>query len=261
MRNISTAVVAVTFVTIAALGTQARADYVHRPLVLRHSEWAMDLGLGVGHLNNPAPAADLTGFGFNLELRGGISDAVELGFRTGIRIDNEGRGTRADVFGRTFDTETYHTGGDAFANPEIALRVALARGDVVAVGLEGRVYIPVDGGRAGVLVGLPLHLHLGESARLDSGVYVPILFTKPDTTTIVSIPLHLWFEIDRVSIGLLTGLRIQSPGSGTSVPVGVGLNFALSHDIDLRTWLLFPNIKGSGATNYFGGGVGLELRF
>jgi hypothetical protein len=261
MRNIRATVVPFTFVALAGLGTQARADYIDRPLVLPRSVWALDLGLGIGHRDNPAPIADTTGFGFNLELRGGISDSVELGVRTGIRLDSEGRGTVADVFGRTFDTETYHTGTDTFANPEVALRLALARGDAGAVGLEGRVYVPVDGGRAGILLGLPLHLHIGTSARFDSGVYVPIIFTKPDTTTIVSIPLHLWFEVERVSIGLLTGVRIYNPGSSTAIPLGVGLNFALSHEADLRTWLLFPNVKGSGATDYFGGGVGLELRF
>jgi hypothetical protein len=262
MRNLRTAVVPVTIVTLALFGTQARAaEFIHRPVVLPRSVWALDLGLGIGHLNNPDPVPDTTGFGFNLELRGGITDAIELGFRTGIRVDNKGRATLADTFGRTFDTETYHTGTDTFANPELAVRVALYRGDEAGVALEGRVYIPVDGGPAGFLLGVPVHLHLGESARLDSGVYVPIIFTKPDVTAIVSIPVHIWFAIDHVSIGLLTGLRIQTPGSDLGIPLGVGLNLALSREADLRTWFLFPNVKGSRGTDYFGGGVGIEVRF
>jgi hypothetical protein len=254
--------VAVTFAMLSSLATQAQAhDFVDRPIVLPRSTWALDLGLGVGHLDRPAPVDDVTGFGFNLELRGGISNDVEIGFRTGIRLDDKGRATVADVFGRTFDTETYHTGSETVANPELAIRFALARGDVAALGLEGRVYIPVDGGKAGLMVGLPMHLHLAPKARLDTGVYVPIIFTEPDRTVVVSFPLHLWFELDRAAIGLLTGVRINNPGSDVTVPLGVGLNVELTHVTDLRTWLLFPNVKGGGATDYFGGGVGLELRF
>jgi hypothetical protein len=261
MRNIRSIVFPVTMAALAAVAPTARADeFVERPIVLPHSVWALDLGLGIGHIDRPAPVDDITGFGFNLELRGGISDSIELGLRTGIRLDDEGRATAADVYGRTFDTETYHTGSDTFANPEVALRIALVRGVVAALGLEGRVYIPVDGGKAGIMLGLPLHLHLAPTLRLDTGVYVPIIFTEPDTTTTVSLPLHLWIQLDRIALGLLTGVRIPSSGS-TQVPLGVGLNLALTHDADLRGWFIFPNVRGGGATDVFGGGVGLELRF
>ena len=62
------------------------------------------------------------------------------------------------------------------------------------------------------------------------------------------------------AIGVLTGVRLSDPGP-TAIPLGAGLNLALSHDTDLRAWLLFPNVRGSGSTNSFGGGGGLELRF
>jgi hypothetical protein len=260
MRNIRPIVCSVTALALAALAAPARADFVDRPIVLPRSVWALDLGLGIGHIDRPAPFDDITGFGFNLELRGGISDYVELGVRTGVRLDDEGRGTGADYYGRTFDTETYHTGSDTFANPEVALRFALLRGEVAAVALEGRVYIPVDGGKAGIMLALPLHFHLAPTLRFDTGIYVPIIFTDPDTTTIVSFPFHLWIELDRVALGLLTGVRLFNPGS-TQVPLGVGLNFALTREADLRTWFIFPNVRGGGATDVFGGGVGLELRF
>jgi hypothetical protein len=257
MRNKATIVCSLTFALLAA--PAARADFVDRPLVLPRALWALDLGLGIGHINRNPPLEDLTGFGFNLELRGGISDSIELGVRTGIRISDEGRITSADVFGRTFETETYHVGSDTIANPEVTLKFALARGEVAAVALEGGILIPVDGSDVGILVALPLHFHLGPTARFDTGVYVPIVFSDP-TQSVVSFPFHLWFEIDRVALGLLTGVRLQNPGP-TQVQLGAGLNLALSHETDFRAWLLFPNVRGSGSTNYFGGGVGIELRF
>jgi hypothetical protein len=259
MRNKAATVSSITLALLIGFASAARADFVDRPLVLPRAQWALDLGLGIGHLNRNPPLTDITGLGFNLELRGGISDSLEIGLRTGIRIGNDGKFTFADSFGRTFNTETYDPGLDTVANPEVTLKFALARGDVAAVALEGGVYIPIDGD-VGILLALPLHLHLAPAIRFDTGVYVPIVFTDPDTSTVVSFPFHLWFEIDRVAIGLLTGVRLFNPGT-TEVPLGAGINLALNRDADLRGWLLFPNVRGSGSTNYFGGGIGIELRF
>jgi hypothetical protein len=265
MRNTRTIALAVTSAALAALAAQPRpqaASFVERPLVLPRSQWALDTGLGIGHLDLPAPAGDITGLGLNLELRGGVSDAVQLGVRTGFRLGDDGRATEADRFGRTFETETYGTGADTVANPEVSLRLAVVRTDAVALGLEGRLYVPIaDGSKIGTMIALPLHFHLGERARLESGVYVPIIFTDP-RTSVVSFPFHLWLQAtDSLALGPISGVRLHYPGGSTSVPLGAGLNYAVSPESDLRAWLLFPNVKGSGSTDYFGAGVGLELRF
>ena len=153
-------------------------------------------------------------------------------------------------------------GIDGIANPEVSLRAALFRTDAAALALEGRVYLPIeDGTEVGIMVALPFHLHLGSSVRLDSGLYVPIIFTDP-RSSVISVPFHFWFQTSPdLALGVLTGVRKYRPGGGTTVPLGVGINYELSAVTDLRTWLLFPNVKGDGATDDFGGGLALELRF
>jgi hypothetical protein len=237
--------------------------FVHQPITLHHSEWQLDLGLGIGHADRSPPFDDITGFGLNLELHAGLSSSLELGVRTGIRLGTEGRIMRADGYGRAFETETYGTGSDEIANPEVSLRLALVRTPAVALALEGRLYLPIeDGTPFGIMLAVPLHLHLGDRARLDSGIYVPIIFTEPTTSKVISVPLHLWFQVDpSVALGLLTGVRLYRPGSGYTVPLGVGLNYGVSNATDLRLWFLFPNVKGSGATDVFGLGIALAVRF
>ena len=263
----NTRIIALTIASaaLAALAAQPRAQatpFVERPLVLPRSQWALDTGLGIGHLDRPSPADDINGLGLNLELRGGVSEAVQIGVRTGFRLGSDGRATEADRFGRTFETETYGTGADTVANPELSLRLAVVRTEAVGLGLEGRLYVPIeDGTKIGTMIALPLHFHLGERARLETGVYVPIIFTDP-RISVVSFPLHLWIQAtDSVALGPLTGVRLHYPGGSTSIPLGAGLNYAVSHEADLRAWLLFPNVKGSGSRDYFGFGVGLEPRF
>jgi hypothetical protein len=252
---------AAALVPLLVPGPARATPFVERPLTLPPSEWALGVGLGIGHDERPDPLDDITGLGVNLELRGGLTSGLQLGVRTGLRLGTDGRLTQADTYGRTFETETYGVGTDAIANPEVSLRVALLRTHVVGLGLEGRVYLPIeDGTEAGIMVAFPLHLHLG-AARLESGLYIPIIFTDP-RTSVISVPFHFWFQASpELALGVLTGVRRYRPGGGTTVPLGVGLNYALSTATDLRTWLLFPNVKGDGATDDFGGGLAFELRF
>jgi hypothetical protein len=232
------------------------ASFVNRPITLSRSDFALDLGLGVGHIDRGPNNDGITGVGFNLELKAGITSFVELGVRTGIRVGRDGRATRADHYGRTFETETYGSGGDTVANPELALRWALVH-STVELGLEGRVYLPTDGGDLGIMVGVPLALHLGHVARLDTGLFVPMIFAN-DTQTLVSIPVHLWFQASHaLYLGPLTGWRFHDPG--TAVPFGFGLGYSVAYDADIKTWILFPNIKST--TKDFGVGVGLQFRF
>jgi hypothetical protein len=108
------------------------------------------------------------------------------------------------------------------------------------------------------MVAVPLVLHVGGSARLDTGLYVPIIFSDP-TSTVVSIPFKLWFQAtSQLYLGPMVGVRFHDPG-GTSVPLGFGLGFSASYDVDIKTWLLFDNVK-QNAKN-FGAGGGIQVRF
>jgi len=138
----------------------------------------------------------------------------------------------------------------------------VARGSTAELGLEWRAYLPIENGSSfGMMFGLPIMLRAG-SLRLDTGLYVPIIFTSPSTTTVVSVPLNLWIQATRTLwLGPLFGLQVYSNGGGDRYPLGFGLGTSLTHLVDLRTWILFPDISRNEAARTFGAGVALQLRF
>jgi len=234
------------------------APFVNRPMTLSRSDWALDFGLGIGHRDEPT---DDTGFGLNLEIAAGLTSFLQLGVRTGIRFGSDGRVTGADYYGRTHETETYNTGGDTLANPEISLKYAIVDTSIAHLGIDARLYLPTDGdSKVGVMFGVPVGIHLGGVALLNTGIYIPIVFTDP-VQNVISFPFHLWFQAnDRVFLGPLTGVRIVNPGGNAQVPLGFAFGYSISYDADIKTWLLFPNVSDDGA-NRFGVGVGLQIRF
>src|SRR5260370_37961569 len=100
------------------------------------------MGLGIGRAA-VAPGSDnsVTGLGLNLALAGGLASGWELGVRTGIRFEGEGRGMRADQYGRTWDTEPYGTGTSSAAIPELHLRSLAARAVRAQPGPGSRAYL------------------------------------------------------------------------------------------------------------------------
>jgi hypothetical protein len=241
---------------------QAAPEWIFRRLTLPRGDVALDIGLGLGH--EPIDAnRSTTGFGMNLEIAFGVTHELELGLRTGTRIGGDGEFTQADRYGRTFDTETYGTGGDAVANPELRMTWAVAQGSMVHLGLEGRIYLPIENGtRVGLMFAVPLRLRLG-AVRVDTGVYVPLLFYDP-TRDIISFPFHIWLQASRTLwLGPLLGVKFVNDGnaSHTEYPLGFGLGSALANAIDLRVWVLFPDIARNEAARSFGAGVALQIRF
>jgi hypothetical protein len=251
----------------AAPAALAAPPWVDRAITLPRHDWAFDFGLGVAHA--PGTLAP----GFNLEAALGVAHRLQIGLRTGFRFGADARVLAADVYGRTFDTETYGTGSDVVANPEFYIRGGIVEGDVVELGLEGRVMSPFSQG-LGLMFGMPLVFHFGRAARLDTGVYVPVLFYDP-TVSLVSIPAHLWFQANsRLWLGPLSGVRVrtsQLPGepppfdrpffarSRTEVPLGFGLGIEVTRAFDFRTWFLFQDVA-NGEAERWGFGVGLEVR-
>ena len=251
----------------ASVGTappaRAAAPWISRDIVLPHGDVALDFGLGLGHASAPAPDTSITGFGLNLELAAGVTHNFELGLRTGFRLDDNGQRTRADGYGRPFDTETTGTNTDRVANPELRFRWAVARAAAAELGLELRFFLPVEAGsRFGLMFGLPIVLRAGP-VRIDTGLYVPVIFTEPQTTTVVSVPLHIWFQATpTLWLGPLFGLKVVSQGgSHTEYPLGFGLGTMLSRSIDLKTWFLFPDMNRTAAARTWGAGLALQIRF
>jgi hypothetical protein len=233
-------------------------------LTLPGSDWAFDFGLGVSHVQPaPPPYPDLSGVGMNAEMAVGLTSRVELGVRTGLRFgDAAARSTQGDSYGRLFDRQTFATGADPVANPEVRVLGAIVREPIVELGLEGRVVLPFEqGSSAGVLFGLPLAFHLGDRVRLDVGLYVPIVFSRPNAVTDLAVPVDVWIQATRrLWLGPMTGVRVVHIGDAGEgrVSLGFGLGYQITHAVDFKAMLLFPGINIESRT--FGAGAGFQIR-
>lgn len=239
----------------------AAPPWVDRALTLPGGDWAFDVGLGVGHV--PAPRDD-TGVGVNMEMAVGLTSRVELGLRTGLRLgDGFERAIGGDSYGRLFDRQTIEEGAEVLANPEVRVRGALVRGSVFELALEGRLVVPfAPGTDAGVLFGVPMAFHLGDSVRLDLGFYLPIVFFPHDPSLAIHVPVDLWIQATRrLWIGPMTGVAFERVGDNNgsqNVSLGFGLGYAITHYLDFKAMFLFPTINND--SRVFGGGAGIEVR-
>lgn len=257
------AAVVVALLAFGVAPRPAAADsWIFRPITLPRGSAALDVGFALGHSRDP----DRTGPGLNLELAFAATSDLELGIRTGVRFGVAGQATHADEYARIFETESYASWGTAgtVANPEVRLRWALARGPVLQLAFEGRFFLPVEtGSHFGVMPALPVWLRFG-AVRLDTGVYVPIVFTDPDTATAVSVPLAIWIQASgRTWLGPQLGVRFWNRSTGqhdTTYPFGFGIGYAISHGADLRLRVLFPDISGAAAARTFGAGIAFQFR-
>ncbi|MEO7091685.1 MAG: hypothetical protein ABI175_00455 [Polyangiales bacterium] len=252
--------------TFCASRAEAAGPWVDRTITLPRHDWSFDLGLGVAHRNAPDPFPQPTGVGMNFEFAVAVIQHLELGFRTGARFGNDGRGTQADEAGRIFDRQTFGTRTDPWANPEARVRGSLVHGRVVELALEGRAAFPFESGsRFGAMFGMPLAFHIDHSVRLDMGVYVPVLFYDP-TITAVSLPLDVWIQATRnLWLGPMTGVRFEDfgrdrEGRRTDVSLGFGLGYQVHRVVDLKTMALFPGINHTEGARNFNAGFGVQIR-
>jgi hypothetical protein len=247
---------------LASRDAAAAPPWVDRPITLPGGTWAFDLGLGISHVPAPPDEGDVAA-GINLEAAVGLTNRVELGFRTGLRIgDGFDRSLHGDEYGRLFDRQYVDGGADVLANPEVRVRGALVRGPVAELGLEGRLFVPVEAGTEAALeFGVPIALHLGGSVRLDTGVYVPILFAYA-TPLGLSVPLDVWIQVTpRLWLGPMTGVRVARLGdhaSETDVSMGFGLGYQIARIVDFKTMFLFPALNQD--SRVFGLGAGVQIR-
>src|SRR5262249_54203362 len=120
----------------------AAPPWVDRHLTLPGGDWAFDFGAGIAHVARPV-APDVTGVGVNIEMAVGLTNRVELGVRTGLRLgDADSRGVEADNYGRLFDRQYFDGADGVLANPELRVRGALVREEVFELALEGRLVAP-----------------------------------------------------------------------------------------------------------------------
>lgn len=269
MRRNRTALAGALLALVGSLidsDAEAAERWIDRPMTLRRLVFAGDVGLGLGHNRfYRGPLGDLsrTGLGMNLEGGLGVTDRLELGFRTGIRFGDDGRATGADYYGRTLWTETYGTGGDTVANPELRIRWIAYSGSVAEVGLDGRVFLPVEANtRFGLMFGVPLAFHVSDLLRIDTGAYIPVVFYRPAFNGL-SIPAYFWFQTsEKLWLGPMAQLRFIDQGGGphdAHLLVGFGLGYQVASSVDLKTMILFPAIDND-VVRQFGAGFGVQFR-
>ncbi len=246
---------------LTASVASAEPPWVDRHVTLPEHDWAFDVGVGIAHDYAPPRNPNPTGTGINFEMVVSPIDRLEIGVRSGLRIGDDGRATQADAFGRLFDRETFGTRNDDFADPEIRVRGALLRHHIVEIGLEGRVFLPAEQySNFGFLFGVPFLFHLGGVARIDAGVFVPVVFDSPVLAQL-SFPLDIWFQItNHLWLGPELGVVFDATHDHAEAQLGFGLGYQIIRNLDLKTQFLFPQISETQGAQTFGFGFGIEVR-
>lgn len=258
------AALGITFALAAGTTTSHAAErWVDRPMTLHRLVFAGDVGLGVGHVSAAGNNLSRTGVGMNAEAALGVTERLELGLRTGFRFGDEARGIKADGNGRTLWTETWGTEFGSVANPELRLRWVAYSGSVAEVGLDGRLFMPIEtGSNFGMMFGVPFAFHIADFMRLDTGVFVPIVFNDPAFSAF-TLPGYFWFQAsEKLWLGPMMSVRFVDPGVGGydgHLLLGFGLGYQVAGAVDLKTWLLFPAVDND-ITRSVGAGFGVQFR-
>ena len=179
---------------------------------------ALDFGLGYGHAD-AAPDDRSTASGSTSSCAAGIAHNFELGFRMGFRLDNGGQSTQADRYGRPFDTETYGTQLDRVVEPRAALPlVGGARLRRRAGPRAAR--LPADRDQLALRVHVrPADRAARRAAPLRHRPLRPGPVLRPDASTAVSVPLHIWIQAAyNFWLGPMLGLRRGEPGQPHRLP-------------------------------------------
>jgi hypothetical protein len=111
-------------------------------------------------------------------------------------------------------------------------------------------------GYINVTAGIPVLARLGESVRVDTGLFVPITFGgRPSVLLSAIVPVRATLQItDPLYLGANTGLGIADfshPGDTIYAPLGMFVGYAISLGcaalVDLSAHLGFPDLYVSGA--------------
>ena len=232
---------------------------------------SVDLGFGVGSrvLRFGPNDYRYTGVGWNIEGAISFLRRIEIGLRWGFRAPDDGRVAQADTFARPYDRNlpyAYTLGNDTVSNPELRVRGKIVDTGGFELGLEGRLYAPIDTNtRFTQYFGVPMAFHAGIfRADLQPGFslsfYQPLVF-------VFSVPVNLWFQVTRkVFLGPLTGFRVYDrdywgnrPGGPFDLMLGFGVGVSFTPWFDLKSQLLFERLN-AGA-DWFGAGVAAGFNF
>ena len=108
---------------------------------------------------------------------------------------------------------------------------------------------------------IALALHLGDSVRLDTGGYVPMVLDYTPPFGFI-VPLDLWVQLSpRFWLGPMTGfnvVRYADNSAPTWVSMGFGVGYQIRRNIDFKSMFLFPALNQD--SRVFGLGAGVQLR-
>jgi hypothetical protein len=253
-----------------ARGQDARADnrWVDDEAVLASLRARVGAGFGAAGLIRPGPGGVTlfnVGTGIDAEAALGLGRGFEVGARLGTRLDDYGRGLRADEVARGFETVTFGTGVSRFANPELRLRWRAVRWQWLEAGLDERVVLPTGPDpNVTEVFGVWIATHAPGVARADVGFDGAFTWQSFDTGTLVipalGVPIRLWFNVTR---GLFVGgvatsrydaaTRYTSSNLRTTVGAVGGYRFGRC-DLMLGAYLI--DVVNDGADR---NGAGLSL--
>ena len=225
-------------------GEKMPLPFAQRPLTLPAMTLAPEIGFEVTHVS-------LGGFGsFN-------SVGMPIGVRFGILDDLE---VGATVLPLELSPDF------AYGNPEVQATYRFVKGNV-EVGARLRSVFSFKTGDSGVGLepGLPILVHIGEAARLDTGVFVQMSFGPANgfigaggrTTIGMKIPLQFIYDvIPELHIGATTGLSIAdfgSAGNSLYIPLGFVAGYAIGNEkgpfIDIDPYFRFPIFAVPGSSH------------
>jgi hypothetical protein len=205
------ALVAIVFACAGGRAARAQERFVDDEAVQARWRARAEVGYGIGRLGYAGPAdttLSLFGSGLNAEAALGLGAGFEVGVRFGLRLDDGGRGLRADELPRAYEAPTFGTGLGTLANPELRLRWRIMRWRWLEVGLEERFVTPI-GADPDVteIIGIWMAAHAPGRARADVGFDGVLSWQKLATGYVLmpafGIPVRLWFNLTR---GLFAGV-------------------------------------------------------
>ncbi|MEP7125987.1 MAG: hypothetical protein ABJE95_33955 [Byssovorax sp.] len=223
-------------------GEKMPLPFAQRPLTLPKMTLAPEVGLEVSHVSIGA---------FSL----GNAVGMEIGAHFGILDDLE---VGAVVLPLEFSPDF------AYGNPRIEATFRFLKG-TVEIGARLRTTFGLHKGSTGVILepGLPILIHVGEAARIDTGVFLPMAFstspgdlpTSSSTTIGLNIPFQFIYDvIPELHLGANTGLGIYDFGEAGNtiyIPLGFVAGYAIGNEkgplVDIDPYFRFPYFALPGA--------------
>ncbi len=181
-------------------------SFSRRPLTLTRSTLRLDAELAIAHFETSflGVTASSNSVGLGLGAGFGITEDLEVG---------------ATVLPLTLSPDFKYNA------PSVYGTYRFLRGDV-EVGARLALTLPIDRD-FGVNVGVPVLLHLGDTARLDTGAFVDLVFSDPLGKQL-SIPVAFTASINpNLFVGARTGFLFPNFDS-FGMPLGVYVGYTLA---------------------------------